>query len=269
VISEGDRHLDRYLNKIGGKGLFTKALEDTLLESRADIAVHSMKDVPNELAKGFKIGAICKREDACDVLVTRKAQQTIENLPAGSVVGTSSLRRQSQILALRPDFTVKMLRGNINTRIQKLKKGEFDAIILASAGLKRLQFNQLNTSELSKEKFIPCAGQGALGIEYLSKNQAILEKIKVLNDLKSFQCVEAERALSQRLGGNCQVPIGAYAFIENKELSLKAVVGKPDGSLLIKTQQKGISEDYKKIGLRAAEDLLAQGAEKILSALRF
>lgn len=267
LTTEGDQRLEISLAKIGGKGLFTKALEDALIHHEADIAVHSMKDVPSELPGGLGIGAICLREDPHDVLLSLKSYPTLQAMPEGAIIGTSSVRRQSQVLATRPDLQIKLLRGNVDTRIRKLEEGQYDAIILAAAGLKRLQFTSIKPYALPLESFVPCAGQGAIGIEYRLDDQATLNKIIQLNDLTTQQCVLAERTLNRYLGGSCQVPIGAYAHIQEGTLSLKAVIGKIDGSLLLGTEQTGSPENAVEIGVQAAEDLISQGADRILSTL--
>lgn len=269
LTTEGDRHLEVSLTKIGGKGLFTKALEDALLNHEADIAVHSMKDVPTELPGGLGIGAICTREDPHDVLLSLNEYSTLQALPKAAVIGTSSLRRQSQLLAIRPDLQIKLLRGNIDTRIKKLKEGLYDAIILAAAGLKRLHFTAIQPYALPLESFTPCAGQGAIGIEYRLDDQHTLNKIIPLNHLVTQQCVLAERTLNRYLGGSCQVPIGAHAHIHNGRLILNAAIGKTDGSLILRTEQTGLPENAVEIGALAAEDLISKGAEGILAKLEY
>ncbi len=266
--TEGDRQLGVSLSKIGGKGLFTKVLEDALLTHEADIAVHSMKDLPTELPNGLGIGAVCLREDPQDVLISRHIPSTLDALPQQAILGTSSLRRQAQILALRSDLQIKVLRGNVDTRIQKLQNGLYDAIILAAAGLKRLNLTFLPFHPLPLDTFTPCAGQGAIGIEYRLDDDKTFNQIAPLNDLPTQQCVLAERTLNRYLGGSCQFPIGAYAYIKTGCLTLNAAVGKIDGSLILKTEKAGPPENAVEIGIAAAEDLLSKGAEEIIRQIR-
>lgn len=261
--TEGDNLLSSSLAKVGGKGLFVKELEKALLEDKADIAVHSMKDVPMDFPPGLQLGAICKREDPHDVFLSNQ-YETLFDLPDKATVGTSSLRRQAQVLALRPDLRIEVLRGNINTRIDRLDKGDFDAIILAAAGLLRLNMQNRIRSYLP---FLPAVGQGALGIECRSDDKKILEWLEPLNDPISYICVSAERAMSKGLGASCQVPVGGYATVSENLIILQGLVAKPDGSLLLQTQQQGNAKDAEKIGKLAAEDLLTQGAGDILADL--
>lgn len=266
LITEGDRHFasEGALNKIGGKGLFVKELENALLHSQADIAVHSMKDVPMELEKGLGIVAICKREDPRDVLITKRGER-IQQLPEGACIGTFSLRRQSQLLALRNDLKTQLLRGNVGTRLEKLASGKYDAIILAAAGLIRLEKTACISEYLETDIFLPAPGQGALGIECRSDDMDTLSLITVLNHFPTYSCVMAERVLSQTLGGNCQVPIAAYANLVEGQIRLRGLVGAPDGSQLIKVEKKGSITEFKKLGIAAAKELSAQGADRILN----
>jgi len=267
LVTEGDRHLETSLNKLGGKGLFVKELEKALLNGDADIAVHSMKDVPMDLAKGLKLTAICEREDVRDVLISTSGEN-IKQLASGSNIGSSSLRRQSQLMALRPDLTVQVLRGNVGTRLEKLAAGEYDAIILAAAGLIRLQKTSCISEYLEPSYFLPAPGQGALGIEGRSDDNELLSLMAILNHKSTYDCVMAERALSRQLGGSCQVPIAAYAeCLPNEQLRLRGLVAKPDGSLLVKVEKHGRISEAEKLGIAAAEELLSQGADVILKDL--
>lgn len=262
--TQGDKILDTPLAKIGGKGLFVKELEVAMLDGRADIAVHSMKDVPMEFPEGLELGVICDRENPQDAFVSNK-YKSLNELPQGAVVGTSSLRRQCQIQQQRPDLAIKSLRGNVQTRLSKLDAGEYDAIILAAAGLLRMGMEERLTSYISTEQSLPAGGQGALGIEWRVGDTAIQELVKPLHDEHTAACVLAERALNRRLQGGCQVPIAAYAELENGQLQLRGLVGSVDGSTMLRTEQAGTAADAEKIGIAAAEHLLEQGAGEILS----
>lgn len=264
--TQGDKILDVPLAKIGGKGLFVKELEVAMLDGRADIAVHSMKDVPMEFPEGLELGIICERENPHDAFVSN-TYKNIDELPQGAVVGTSSLRRQCQIQQQRPDLIIKSLRGNVQTRLSKLDAGEFDAIILAAAGLLRMEMHDRIASFIPAEQSLPAGGQGALGIEWRANDSAIHELLKPLHDDKTAACVLAERALNRRLQGGCQVPIAAYAELDGDALSLRGLVGSVDGKTLLRTAQSGRAADAEAIGIAAAEDLLAQGAGAILSAV--
>lgn len=266
LLTEGDRLQNSSLNKLGGKGLFVKELEAALISHQADIAVHSMKDLPMNLESGLILGAICKREDPRDVFIS-KFGQSLTQISSGSCIGTSSLRRQSQLLALRPDLQVKVLRGNVGTRLDKLTAGEFDAIILAAAGLIRLKETDRISEYLETSCFLPAPGQGALGIECRLDDDESIEYISKLIDPDTYYCVLAERALSRELGGSCQVPIAAYATSDRGQLSLQALVGNLDGTKLIKVEKKGAFDDAEKIGLLAAQSLRNLGAEEILKEI--
>ncbi len=266
MTSKGDRILDAPLAKIGGKGLFVKELETALLENRADIAVHSMKDVPMAFPDGLRLGVICPREDPRDAFVSQH-YQSLSLLPEGSVVGTSSLRRQCQLLSLRPDLTVKFLRGNVNTRLEKLDNGHYDAIILAAAGLIRLGMKDRICSYLSTQESLPAAGQGAVGIELRDNDQETLQLIAPLHHQDTAICVEAERAMNRHLNGGCQVPIGGFAELENNKLHLRGLVGQPDGSLIIRAEATCPVNQNKAAGIEVADALLSQGAYKILAEL--
>ena len=264
--TQGDKILDVPLAKIGGKGLFVKELEVAMLDGRADIAVHSMKDVPMEFPEGLELGIICERENPHDAFVSN-TYKSIDELPQGAVVGTSSLRRQCQIQQQRPDLVIKSLRGNVQTRLGKLDAGEFDAIILAAAGLLRMEMHDRIASFIPAEQSLPAGGQGALGIEWRANDSAIHELLKPLHDDKTAACVLAERALNRRLQGGCQVPIAAYAELDGNALSLRGLVGSVDGKTMLRTAQSGLAADAETMGIAAAEDLLAQGAGAILSAV--
>ncbi len=263
--TKGDKILDTPLALIGGKGLFTKELEDAMLRGDAHLAVHSLKDVPTELPKGLVLGAITKREDPRDALLSQK-YPSIEELPAEAVVGTTSLRRRMQLLHLRPDLKIKDLRGNVDTRIKKLKDGEFDAIILASAGLKRLGLTEeVNYfTPIEEERMIPAMGQAALGIECV-EDEKILEIVKSLNDEKSQIETTVERDFVDVLQGGCQVPIGVKAtLMDDGDIVARAVIGLPNGKELLKDKIFGTKENYKELGKTLAESMIEAGAKELL-----
>lgn len=264
MVTKGDVILDTPLAKIGGKGLFVKELELALLEERADIAVHSMKDVPMSFPEGLGLAVICEREDPRDAFVSNRYASLAE-LPEGAIVGTSSLRRQCQLMAAYPHLTVKSLRGNVGTRLSKLDNGEYDAIILASAGLIRLGMPERIKSFISVEDSLPAAGQGAVGIETRVNDTRVLNYLAKLNHNPTACCVMAERAMNTRLQGGCQVPIGGFATLNGEELELNALVGSLDGSTIIRASGKALQRDAEQLGIRIAEQLLAQGADKILA----
>ncbi|MBQ0728453.1 MAG: hydroxymethylbilane synthase [Thalassolituus oleivorans] len=264
--TQGDKILDVPLAKIGGKGLFVKELEVAMLDGRADIAVHSMKDVPMEFPEGLELGIICARENPLDAFVSNH-YKTIEELPHGAVVGTSSLRRQCQIQQQRPDIVIKSLRGNVQTRLGKLDAGEFDAIILAAAGLLRMEMDERIASFIPAEQSLPAGGQGALGIEWRANDSAVHDLIKPLHDDITASCVLAERALNRRLQGGCQVPIACYAERTGEKIHLRGLVGSVDGLQVLRTECEGVAGEAEAMGIKAAEDLLAQGAGAILSAV--
>lgn len=266
MVTKGDVILDTPLAKVGGKGLFVKELEVALLEKRADIAVHSMKDVPVEFPAGLGLVTICEREDPRDAFVSNK-YRSLDELPENSIVGTSSLRRQCQLRARRPDLQIRDLRGNVGTRLSKLDNNEYDAIILAAAGLKRLELEARIASYLSPEESLPAVGQGAVGIECRLDDQRIRDLLMPLNDRTTQIRVLAERAMNTRLEGGCQVPIGSYALIDNDTIWLRALVGQPDGSEIIRGEITGHIHDAEKIGVQLAEQLLEQGAGAILQQL--
>jgi len=268
MTSRGDQLLDVPLAKVGGKGLFVKELETALLDGRADIAVHSMKDVPMEFPDGLELGVICSREDPSDAFVSNHFS-SLAALPEGSVVGTSSLRRECQLRERRPDLQIKFLRGNVNTRLRKLDEGEYDAIILASAGLLRLGFASRIAQRLDFTDSLPAAGQGAVGIELRCNDSETRELLSVLHDSASATRVSAERAMNRRLGGGCQVPIAGYAELreEGANVYLRGLVGSPDGSLILRAEATGPVAQAQALGEAVAVDLLDQGAGDILAAV--
>ncbi len=266
MTTKGDKILDTPLAKVGGKGLFVKELEIGLLEGKADIAVHSMKDVPIDFPDGLHISTICMREDPRDAFVSNN-YQCFDDLPQGAKVGTSSLRRQCQIRANRPDLEILDLRGNVNTRLSKLDNGDYDAIILAVAGLKRLEMSDRIAEALAPETSLPAVGQGAVGIECRIDDQRIHQLLEPLNDHKTAQRITAERAMNLRLEGGCQVPIAGFAEIEKDILLMRGLVGSADGSRIIRAEIAGKPEHADELGTVLAEDLLAQGAKEILSEL--
>lgn len=266
MTTRGDQILDTSLSKIGGKGLFIKELEQALEDGRADIAVHSMKDVPMNVPPGFRLAAITEREDPRDAFVSNDFS-TLEGLPAGSVVGTSSLRRESQLRAGFPHLQVRPLRGNVQTRLRKLDEGEYSAIILAAAGLKRLELDYRISALLSPELSLPAVGQGALGIECRENDLDMVEWMRPLHHVMTAYCVEAERAMSRVLGGSCQVPLGGFAEILEDVLTLRGFVATPDGTKMIADRLCGKPESGKLVGEQLAQNLKAHGAQEILAAL--
>ena len=266
MVTKGDVILDSPLAKIGGKGLFVKELENALLNKEADIAVHSMKDVPMQFPEGLGLAVICQREDPRDAFVSH-SYRTFAELPQGAVVGTSSLRRQCQLKALRPDLDILSLRGNVGTRLSKLDNGDYDAIILASAGLIRLGLADRIASFIDVEQSLPAAGQGAVGIECRTDDMQVQTLLAPLADAETTYCVRAERAMNNHLQGGCQVPIGGYAVLQQGQLYLRALVGDIDGSRIIRAEGKSAVENAEILGVKIAEQLLAQGADKILQAI--
>lgn len=264
LTSKGDKILDVPLAKVGGKGLFVKELEEAMLAGDADIAVHSMKDVPMEFPEGLGLAVICEREDPRDAWVSNTFA-SLDVLPAGSVVGTSSLRRQSQLLKHRPDLEVKFLRGNVQTRLAKLDAGEYDAIILAAAGLLRLEMEHRIASYLSPEQSLPAGGQGAVGIECRISDTDTIALLQPLHHALTAEQVVAERAVNRTLEGGCQVPIGCFAVHQGENLWLRALVAAPDGSQLIEDESTGPAADGEQMGIELAKRLLAAGADKILA----
>lgn len=266
LSTRGDEILDTSLAKIGGKGLFVKELELALAEGRADLAVHSAKDVPMELPDGFALGAILEREDPRDAFVSGKYDD-LDALPAGAVVGTSSLRREAQLRGRYPQLRVASLRGNLDTRLAKLDRGDHDAIILAAAGLKRLGLGARIRSLLSVEQSLPAAGQGALAIEYRAERGDIAASLSALNHRATELAVRAERAVSRALGGSCQLPLAAYASVSGSTLELRGLVANPDGKSMVRAEVSGPCASPEDLGTRLASELRAQGADRILAAL--
>lgn len=264
MVTKGDKILDTPLAKIGGKGLFVKELESAMLEGRADIAVHSMKDVPMEFPEGLGLAVICERENPTDAFVSNTYAH-LENLPAGAVVGTSSLRREVQLRERRPDLVIKSLRGNVQTRLGKLDAGEYDAIILASAGLIRLNLDERIRYRIPAEESLPAGGQGAVGIECRMDDKETLALLAPLNHQPTATRVLAERALNRRLEGGCQVPIGCYAELKGDQLWLRGLVGRPDGTKVLRDEIRGSSDAAEALGIELAERLLAAGADTILA----
>ena len=266
MTTRGDKILDAPLAKIGGKGLFVKELEQGLLDGSADIAVHSTKDVPVELPAGLFLPVILEREDPRDAFVSNRFER-LTDLPQGARVGTSSLRRQCQLTARRPDLDIQPLRGNVNSRLAKLDGGEFDAILLAAAGLMRLGFEARIRSRLSIDESLPAIGQGAVGIECRMDDARVLALLAPLHHLETATRVVAERAMNRRLQGGCQVPIAGHALVKGDELWLRGLVGTPDGTRLLVAEQTAPRDQAEELGIQVAEALNAQGAQAILQAL--
>ncbi len=266
MSTQGDKILDTPLAKIGGKGLFVKELEQGMLEGRADIAAHSIKDVPMEFPQGLYLSTILEREEPCDAFVSNK-YNSLDELPEGAVVGTSSLRRRCQLLHWRPDLRIEDLRGNVNTRLGKLDDGKYDAIILACAGLIRLEMADRIRQSISSELILPAVGQGAIGLEAREGDDETLQLISVLDHQTSRYRVLAERALNHRLNGGCQVPIACHATVDGDNLHLRALVGEPDGSNIISGEIRGLKTDAEKLGSKLADELLGKGAKTILDRL--
>lgn len=266
MVTKGDIILDTPLAKVGGKGLFVKELEVAILEGRADLAVHSMKDVPVEFPEGLGLVTICEREDPRDAFVSN-TYASIDELPQGAVVGTCSLRRQCQLKEARPDLIIKELRGNVGTRLGKLDAGEYDAIILAAAGLKRLELEERIRSFIEPEQSLPAVGQGAVGIECRLDDERLLKLLAPLNHVDTADRVKCERAMNLTLEGGCQVPIGSYALLDGDELWLRALVGEPDGTTIVRGEIRGARQDAESLGIELAHQLLDQGAKEILTKL--
>jgi len=263
MVTKGDIILDTPLAKVGGKGLFVKELELAMLENRADLAVHSMKDVPVAFPEGLGLVTICEREDPRDAFVSNH-YDSLDALPQGAVVGTSSLRRQSQISERRPDLVIRSLRGNVGTRLSKLDAGDYDAIILATAGLKRLDLESRIRQPLPPEISLPAVGQGAVGIECRLDDSELIGLLQALNHDDTAICVKAERAMNTRLEGGCQVPIGSFALLEGDQLWLRGLVGAPDGSVMVRGERRGPRAEAEAMGVSLAEELLGNGARDIL-----
>ena len=267
LTTEGDSRLDAALAKIGGKGLFVKELEEALASERADIAVHSVKDLPMTLAREFALAAISEREDPRDAFVSNRYADLSE-LPAGARVGTSSLRRECQLRAHHPALRIEPLRGNVTTRLRKLDEGHYEAVILAAAGLKRLGLEDRITRLLTPSESLPAPGQGALGVQCLTRRSDLVELLAALNHAATARCVGAERAFSRALSGSCNVPLGAYAETEGRNIRLRGFVAAPDGSRMVSGELKGAAGDPEALGATLAEGLKAQGAGEILAALQ-
>ena len=266
MVTRGDKILDAPLAKVGGKGLFVKELEQGMLDGIADIAVHSMKDVPVEFPEGLHLAVILEREDPTDAFVSNRYRSLAE-LPADARIGTSSLRRQCQIKEKFPQADILSLRGNVNTRLAKLDAGDYDAIVLASAGLKRLGLSERITARLEPAESLPAMGQGAIGIECRADDSDIHDYLRVLHDEATSIRVTAERAMNARLNGGCQVPIAGFAEIHGDRLRMRALVGSPDGSQLYRAEAETGLDQAEQLGIAVAEDLLRQGADKILREL--
>ena len=268
LLTQGDRIQDRSLAAIGGKGLFIKELEVAIEDLRADIAVHSMKDVPADLPHGLTIGAVLKRADPRDALVTTSGIARLEDLPRGAIVGTSSLRRQAQLYALRPDLSIQSLRGNVDTRIRKLDAGGMDAIVLACAGLVRLGLESRITARLDPKVCLPAVTQGVIGIECRSNDVRTAGLLQALEDAATRKVMDAERAFAARLGGSCQSPIAAFAELDADRITLRGLVAEPDGSRLLRDTESGSAGNPAALGRQLAERMLAAGAGLLLERLR-
>lgn len=266
IKTKGDKILDTPLAKIGGKGLFIKELEEAMLAGMADIAVHSMKDVPMELPPGFELPVICERDDPRDAFVSNDFD-TLNDLPQGARLGTSSLRRQSQMQALRPDLEIISLRGNVQTRLGRLDEGRFDAILLAAAGLRRLELTERIRSSIAPEQCLPAVGQGAVGIECREGDEKVKAILAPLNHTDTWDRVVAERAMNRHLEGGCQVPIAGYAELEGDTLWLRGLVASEDGKIVYTAEGRAPRQEAEALGVRIAEDLLSQGAGVILQEI--
>ena len=266
MTTRGDQILDRTLSKIGGKGLFIKELEQALQDGRADLAVHSIKDVPMELPEGFALAAIGERASPFDAFVSNQYAR-LEEMPAGAIVGTSSLRREAQLRAKFPHLTIQPLRGNVQTRLSKLDNGDYDAVILAAAGLQRLGLDGRIREILSPADSLPAAGQGALGIEIAARRTDLADILRPLNHEETAACVTAERALARALGGSCQVPLAAYCVMEDGLLTLNGLVGHPDGSVIIEASAQAPAAYADALGRAVAKRLADDGAEELIAAV--
>ena len=264
ITTKGDRMLDVPLAKVGGKGLFVKEIEDAMLGRHVDLAVHSLKDVPTEIPSGLEVSVFPRREDCRDALISRE-KIVFEDLPAGIRVGTSSLRRLAQLKASRPDLEVVPVRGNVDTRLRKLDEGQFEAMILATAGLRRLGLQEKITQILETDTMLPAIGQGALGIEFRSDDSEVREILSSIHHEHTAVCVRVERAFLAKLEGGCQVPIGAHARLEDNELSLDGLVGSEDGKTIIRMQERGPATDPEGLGISLGEKILAAGGSEILT----
>lgn len=266
MSTKGDKILDVPLAKIGGKGLFTKELEDQMLSGEADLAVHSMKDVPMELPQGFALSAILERHDPTDAFVSNK-YANLDELPQGAILGTSSLRRQAQFQALRPDLEVRFLRGNVGTRLSKLDAGDYDAIVLATSGLERLELHERIRTRMAPEQCLPAVAQGALGIETLADDTETQALVAVLNHADTETVVKAERAMNHKLDGGCQVPIGGYALLQDGEVWLRGLVAETDGSHIVRKEGRAPQAEAEALGQKIGQALLEDGAREILQKL--
>ncbi|MCS3903234.1 hydroxymethylbilane synthase [Methylohalomonas lacus] len=266
MTTAGDRFLDGPLSAAGGKGLFIKELEQSLIDGRADMAVHSMKDVTIDLPDGLAISVLLRREDPRDALVAPPGT-TLAGLPAGARVGTSSLRRQSQLRGLRPDIEVTDLRGNVGTRLAKLDRGEYDAIMLAAAGVKRLELSDRVSEYIAADTMLPAVGQGVIGVETRRNDPVVTSLIESLNDPGAEICLAAERAISRRLYGGCMLPIAGHAVLDADQIHVQGLVARVDGSEILRASHSGPAADAEPVGLAVADDLLAQGADRILAEL--
>lgn len=266
MTTKGDQILDKTLSKIGGKGLFVKELEVAMQQGAAHLAVHSLKDVPMELPEGFVLAAVSSREDPRDAFVSPR-YETLESMPAGSVVGTASLRRELMLRSKFPHLVVKPVRGNVGTRLRKLDSGEYDALIMASAGLKRLGLEERIREIISDEISLPSPGQGALGLECLANDEKTREAVAFINDEQTRACCLAERAVSRALGGSCQVPLAAYATITDSTMRLRALIGDHTTGELVATEQTGLWTEYERLASEAVEALLKQGARRYIEKL--
>jgi hydroxymethylbilane synthase len=266
ITTKGDRILEKPLSRIGGKGLFIKELETALREKRADLAVHSLKDVPMDMPQGFSLAAITARENPCDAFVSPRFAN-LDALPEGAVVGTSSLRREARLRAVYPNLKIESLRGNLDTRLRKLDEGMYDAIILAAVGLIRLGLAERIRAVLPPESLLPAPGQGALGIEILTARGDVAAWLAPLHDTATAHCVRAERAFSRALGGSCRIPLGAYAVLDGEALWLRGFVASPDGRQIVAGDARGGWHEDEALGRQLAGKLLAQGAEALLPRL--
>ena len=266
MVTKGDVLLDSPLSKIGGKGLFVKQLEQAIIDNKADIAVHSIKDIPAQFPTGLTLATICQRDDVRDAFISNQ-YQCLDDLPDGAIIGTSSLRRQCQLRAKYPHLIIKDLRGNVGTRLAKLDNQEYDGIILAAVGLKRLELQERIKQYIDTDLILPAVGQGAVGIETRINDETILQLLAPLDDKNSRICIQAERAMNQALQGGCQVPIACQSLFTNNLLTLTGLVGSLDGSTIIKVRVTGAAIEAESLGEKLAAKLLAKGADKILAEL--
>ncbi|MXP51412.1 hydroxymethylbilane synthase [Pantoea sp. SoEX] len=267
VVTQGDIILDKLIFKIGGKGIFVKELEQLILQHQADLAVHSIKDLPAKLPEGLGLVTICKRENPYDVIVSHE-YSSIDDLPKGAVIGTSSLRRGCQIISYRPDLLIHSIRGNIGTRIDRLSRGKYDAIIIAAAALNRLGLkHKIKHQIIPANILLPAVGQGAIGVECRLEDNNLIRLLKVLNHEDTAVCVKAERVMNNYLQGNCELPIASFGVLEGDDIWLRGLIGTPDGSLIIKNEIRGSRLKYKEMGIILAKKLLSSGGQKILNIL--